>query len=496
MKKAVIYARYSSDMQREESIDAQVRACTYYARQYQYEIVHVYADRAQSGKRTKNREQFLQMIADASDGGFEVILVHKLNRFGRNTLEVLEYKNSLEDMGIELISVTERLESTPEGKLMLIIIAGMNEFYSDNLSQEVMKGLKENAYQCKFTGGVPALGYKVDPESKKLIIDEREAPIVQLIFRRYSNGWSYNMIIDELTRLGYHTKYGKPFGKNSLFELLRNEKYIGVYTFNRAAKRKRDGTRNYHATKDPSEIIRIPGGCPALIDKETFEKVQNIMSENRKMSLQQHGQKVYILSGKLFCTNCGARMYGNCKTTRGKTHFYYVCSNSWRKHKCTSRHIPAEELEDEIIEMLQTLICSPEFLQKVSQQLQNDAQKNQEITRKQRESAAKRLQSINFKIKNLLNLVSQGIDFEEVAETLSTLKQEKETLMNTLDILDNLPPTAEENLPHKLSRLSSLEAAEQAALIRQYVDKIFVLAPKESQFPVKVDIYLRSDLFE
>lgn len=304
------------------------------------------------------------------------------------------------------------------------------------------------------------------------------------------------MIIDELTRLGYHTKYGKPFGKNSLFELLRNEKYIGVYTFNRAAKRKRDGTRNYHETKDPSEIIRIPGGCPALIDKETFEKVQNIMSENRKMSLQQHGQKVYILSGKLFCANCGARMYGNCKTTRGKTHFYYVCSNSWRKHKCSSRHIPAEELEDEIIEMLQTLICSPEFLQKVSQQLQNDAQKNQEITRKQRESAAKRLQSINFKIKNLLNLVSQGIDFEEVGETLSTLKQEKETLMNTLDILDNLPPTVEENLPHKLSRLSSLEAAEQAALIRQYVDKIFVLAPKESQFPVKVDIYLRSDLFE
>ena len=214
------------------------------------------------------------------------------------------------------------------------------------------------------------------------------------------------------------------------------------------------------------------------------------------MSLQQHGQKVYILSGKLFCANCGARMYGNCKTTRGKTHFYYVCSNSWRKHKCSSRHIPAEELEDEIMEMLQTRICSPEFLQEVSQRLQKDAQQNQEITRKQRESAAKRLQSINFKIKNLLNLVSQGIDFEEVGETLSTLKQEKETLMNTLDILDNLPPTVEENLPHKLSRLSSLEAAEQAALIRQYVDKIFVLAPKESQFPVKVDIYLRSDLFE
>ena len=352
MKKAVIYARYSSDMQREESIDAQVRACTYYAHQYQFEILRTYADRAQTGKRTKNREQFLQMIADAESHEFEVILVHKLNRFGRNTLEVLEYKDSLEDMGIELISVTERLESTPEGKLMLIIIAGMNEFYSDNLSQEVMKGLKENAYQCKFTGGTPPLGYKVDPESKKLIIDEDEAIIVRLIFQRYASGYGYNSIINELTHLGYHTKSGKLFGKNSLYELLRNEKYIGVYTYNRAAKRKKDGTRNYHSYKDSSDIIRIPGGCPALVDQKTWHCVQKIMEQNKKIHLQQHGQRVYILSGKVFCGLCGAKMYGNCKTTRGKSHYYYVCSNGWRKHTCSSRHIPAEELEEEVIETL------------------------------------------------------------------------------------------------------------------------------------------------
>lgn len=498
MKKAVIYARYSSDMQREESIDAQVRACSYYAHQYQFEVVHIYADRAQSGKRTKNREQFLQMIDDAAEGNFEVILVHKLNRFGRNTLEVLEYKNSLEDMGIELISVTERLESTPEGKLMLIIIAGMNEFYSDNLSQEVMKGLKENAYQCKFTGGVPALGYKVDPESRKLVVDEQEAPIVQLIFQRYASGWGYNLIIDELTRLGYRTKCGKPFGKNSLFELLRNEKYIGVYTFNRAAKRKRDGTRNYHATKDPSEIIRIPGGCPALIDKETFDKVQNMMLQNKKMNLQQHGSKNYILSGKLFCANCGARMYGNCKTTRGQAHFYYACANSWRKHSCPARHIPAEDLENEVIEMLQTRICSPEFLQEVSQQLQNDNKKKQETTQKQRESSAKRLRTVNSKIQNLVNLLSDGILLEEVEETLVKLKREKEMLTATLDTLDNLPASSVSSdllFSEKLAHLTSLEPAEQAALLRQYVDKIYVFAEKKSQSAAKVEIYLRSDQF-
>ena len=162
-------------------------------------------------------------------------------------------------MGIELISVTERLESTPEGKLMLIIIAGMNEFYSDNLSQEVMKGLKENAYQCKFTGGTPPLGYKVDPESRKLVIDENEAMIVRLIFQRYASGYGYNSIINELTSLGYHTKSGKLFGKNSLYELLRNEKYIGVYTYNRAAKRK----KTEQETTIPIKTLLILSAFPA-----------------------------------------------------------------------------------------------------------------------------------------------------------------------------------------------------------------------------------------
>ena len=174
-----------------------------------------------------------------------------------------------------------------------------------------------------------------------------------LYFLPDARGWGYYPSINDLTCLGDRTNYGKPVGKNSLFELLRNEKYIGIYTFNRAAKRKRDGARNYHATKDPSEIIRIPGGCPALIDRETFDKVQQIMVQNRKMNLQQHGQKVYHLSGKLFCANCGARMYGNCKTVRGEANFYYVCSNSWRKHSCTARHIHADELETKNIERQQ-----------------------------------------------------------------------------------------------------------------------------------------------
>lgn len=191
-------------------------------------------------------------------------------------------------------------------------------------------------------------------------------------------------------------------------------------------------------------------------------------------------------------------MYGNCKTVRGEAHFYYVCSNSWRKHSCTARHIPAEELETQIIELLQSRIYSSEFLQKVSQQLQNDSQRNQQLTQKQRESAAKRLQAVNFRIKNLMNLLSEGIEFEEVSETLTKLKQEKEVLTATLDTLDHLPPTIREEsetVPQRLTRLSLLQPSEQAALLRQYVDKVFVFAEKKSKTPATVEILLRSDLF-
>lgn len=213
MKQAVIYARFSTDMQREESIEAQVRACKYYANQYGYTITKVYADRGKSGTTTQKRTEFLRMMDEVAQGGCDAVLVHKLNRFSRKAIDVLEYRNRLLDQNIELISATERLEDTPEGKLMLMIIADMNEFYSDNLAGEVMKGLKENAYQCSHTGGTPALGYDVDPDTRKLVINEVETPIVRMIFSMTLQGYGYGKIIDTLNNKGFKTKTGKPFGK-------------------------------------------------------------------------------------------------------------------------------------------------------------------------------------------------------------------------------------------------------------------------------------------
>ena len=218
-----------------------------------------YIDEAKSAT-TDERTNFQNMITDARLGHFKVILVHKFDRFARNRYDSAIYKKKLKEMGIKLVSITQQLDDSPESAILEAVIEGMDEYYSRNLAREAMKGLKENARKCLHNGGIPPLGYVVT-EDKKYLIDENEAIIVRLIFEMYAKGFGYNQILNELNRLGYKTKVGHVFSKNSLHDILRNEKYNGVYIFNRSAS-KANGKRNNHKNKDASEVIRIPKGMP------------------------------------------------------------------------------------------------------------------------------------------------------------------------------------------------------------------------------------------
>ncbi|MEA4823311.1 MAG: recombinase family protein [Clostridiaceae bacterium] len=206
--KAVAYARFSSDEQRQESITAQLRAISYYAQQKGIEIVRVYSDEAKSA-RTDRRPDFLRMISDSARHDFEIVLIHKYDRFSRNMEDALYYERMLRGNGVKVISIIEQLGATPEDQLLKALLFGMNQFYSANLSREVMKGLKENAYACKSTGGA-SLGYDVGPDGR-YIINAREAEAVRLIFRLYTSGVGYGGIIDTLNAQGYLTKRGMPY---------------------------------------------------------------------------------------------------------------------------------------------------------------------------------------------------------------------------------------------------------------------------------------------
>lgn len=195
IKKAVAYTRFSSDLQREESIDAQVRAIRQFAEQNGYALQKVYADRGISGT-TDNRPQFQQMIDDAKAEKFDAVIVHKLDRFSRNRADSAIYRQVLSKHGIKLISVLENFNDSPESIMLQSVIEGYNEYYSKNLRREVMKGLKENALSCRHTGGTPCLGYDVDKTTMKLVINEYEAGAVRLIFQMYLEGNGYTAIID------------------------------------------------------------------------------------------------------------------------------------------------------------------------------------------------------------------------------------------------------------------------------------------------------------
>lgn len=202
-----------------------------------------------------------------------------------------------------------------------------------------MKGLMENAYNGRHTGGTPPLGYDVDKDTKKLVINPMEAEAVRLIYEKYIAGAGYTEIIELLNSLGFKTKRGASFGKGSLYEILRQEKYTGVYTFNKTASKDMDGKFNRHKYKNDSEIIRLEGVIPQIISKEVFAIVQSKMAKRKLQPGQFSAKETYLLTGKIACGECGAHYTGISRKARVDHPQYvsYSCSKKHGKNKCSSR---------------------------------------------------------------------------------------------------------------------------------------------------------------
>ena len=248
--KGVIYARFSCDHQREESIEGQVRECRDYAEKNGIAIIGVYADRALTGK-TDKRPQFQKMIKDSEKRMFEVVIVWKLDRFSRNRYDSATYKTRLKKNGVRVVSAKEQISDTPEGIILESMLEGMAEYYSADLAVKITRGMKENALKCRYNGGGMPFGYMVGPD-QKLVINPQTAPIVVEIFQRYANGENIRDIIKSLNKRGIKTTRGSEFRQSSLDTMLTNTKYLGVY-------------------RSMGEVIE--GGVPQIIDQELFDKV-------------------------------------------------------------------------------------------------------------------------------------------------------------------------------------------------------------------------------
>src|SRR5262245_22288864 len=280
--KVVLYARVSSERQAEKdlSIAAQLKALRKYALERAWEICKEFVDEAESA-RSANRPAFKQMIALArqKQQSFAAILVWKLSRFARNREDSIIYKSLLRKHGISVISINEQVDETPAGKLLEGMIEVIDEFYSINLAQDTIRGLKENASRGYHNGGVPPIGYKAKRvkdgtnEKTRLEPDAVFAPIVQRIFQSCATGMGAKEIVKTLNGEGLRTNKGKPWNKNYVYYILKNEKYTGTLVWNQ--QNSSPGSQKPQNTQD---IIRVDNNHPPIVDRETFEKVQDILS--------------------------------------------------------------------------------------------------------------------------------------------------------------------------------------------------------------------------
>ncbi len=473
---AVAYARFSSDEQRQESITAQVRAIKYYASSYGYDVIHVYADEAKSGRSDK-RPQFLKMIEDSKAGKFQAVIVHKYDRFSRSAEDTLFYERTLRLNGAQVISVIEALDSSPEGQLMKQIILGMNQFYSANLAREVMKGLKENAYQGIHTGGVPPLGYDIC-QDRHYAINDREAEAVRTIFQMYAKGCGYGEIISALNAGGYKTKTGKFFGKNSLYEIMKNEKYTGVYIFNKSSSRGLKGTHNRHKYKNEAEIIRIEGGMPAIIDRKLFEEVSRKMEANKQQNAKHKARVMYLLTGKLFCGYCGHAMTGETRRYKGLEYSYYVCSYRKTTKNCNKKTIRKEILEEAILQELNDKIFNTKNIEAICKRIYESYQDD---SAEQKIKAMKNeCLKIDSKVKNLHKAIEEGLHTGETLKRINELVEDKNRLLISLwemESVSNAKLKSIEEIKQAFmlnADIKALSPIDQRAVIQRFVDAIYL----------------------
>ena len=478
--RAVAYARFSSDMQRSESIDAQIRAIKKYAKDNKMIVIGNYIDLAKSGKNA-DRPQFQRMIRESKNGSYDLIIVHKLDRFARNRYDSVMYRHELKQNKVKLLSVLENYDSdTPEGVLMESLYEGMNEYYIKNLSREIMKGLRENAYQAKFTGGVPPLGFSID-NNLNYIINDKESETIKLIFDMASNGKSYGDMMSRLNDLGYTTKRGKTFGKNSLHSILRNSKYCGTYEFNVAPTRDINGSRNYHDRKPEDEIIRIEDAIPAIVSKEQFDKVQHILNSRKRRPGAQSAREVYLLSGKIFCGICGMAYTGHRKyNSQKKKYVVYSCGKNQRKKECTAKYIRREYIEGFVLDQISEHVFDESKIPEVCKLYKEYALENNYEAIMQKEYLSKKLKAVDKQIDNIVSIVATTAS-KSLLNKLEELEQDKITLEFRIENIEtecSIQSVTEDELKDLFAIARDLfkkgELSTSKKLIDLFVDRVTV----------------------
>lgn len=418
---AVIYTRFSSQSQDKQTTEVQLKACREFAEKHGYVVIDEYSDEAYTGKNDK-RPAFRQMLKDSEKGRFQFVIVYKYDRFARNIRLSLNYEAELEARGIITLSTIEPYSNDANGKLM----RGMNyliaEFYSNDYSQRIRKGLENTASKCFSTGGQRSLGYKTVNKQFKIV--KNEAIAVKHIYEMYASGESMATIINYMNELGFKTANGNAFSKNSIHRVLTNKRYIGTYVF-----------------KD----IEVPNKIPRIISDELFNAVQVKMAQNKMAPARSRAKTDYLLTTKLFCGYCKNAMVGTSGTSRnGTLHTYYKCKSVGDK-KCNKKAISKDYIEDIVINYLRKFLTDKN-IERIANNVVKLFQKQQDmyIIKHLKDAITGNQTKLNNLVASLSETINENVrkvllekiaDVEKETNSLEKelAKQEKKQLDITVD---------------------------------------------------------------
>ena len=407
---AVAYARYSSAGQRDVSIEQQLSDIRAFAKREGFTIVHEYADHARSGfKNTSARTAFQSMMASADSGAFDTVICWKVDRFGRNREESALFKGRLRRFGVKVLYAMEPIPEGSAGVLLEGMLEATAEWYSRQLSENVLRGMSDNARRCLYNG-TRTYGYVPDPQGRYAIQPE-EAAVVRDIFSLYRSGYASAMIARELNARGLRTWRGCRFTAQGILRIISNERYTGVYIW---------------------KNIRTPGGMPAIISASEFEEAQRMKKKTARHVEQ--GAVDYFLTGKAFCGLCGAALVGDSGTSKaGTRHHYYTCYNRKHNKTCTKKSVRKDALEDAVISFVIDHVLSPAEIGKIADAvmaLQAEEMKTSPLAAMEAEYAetVKKINNINDAIAAGIWNSSTSVRLKELEDAAETLRVSVETL--------------------------------------------------------------------
>ena len=407
---AVAYARYSSAGQRDVSIEQQLADIRAFAQREGYTIVHEYADHARSGfKDVSARTAFQSMIFSAESGGFDTLIAWKVDRFGRNREDSAIYKGKLRRFGVRVLYAMEPIPEGSAGVLLEGMLEATAEWYSRQLSENVTRGMTDNAYKCLYNG-TRILGYTRGPDGRYAIQPD-EAATVRHIFDLYRSGLSAARICRQLNDQGIRTSRGKPFMPESLLRIISNERYTGIYIWG---------------------DIRVPDGMPAIIERSVFEEAQRMKGKTARHVEQ--GAVDYLLTGKAFCGLCGAAMIGDSGTSKnGTRHYYYTCQAHKARKGCSKKSVSKDYLESAVVDFVLDHVLSDEQIEKTADAVMKV--QAEELSHSPLASMEAEWKEILTQIDNINNAIAHGVWNSSTSAHLKELEDQAEDLRVSVETL-------------------------------------------------------------